>query len=124
MVESEPDAEAMDEIGFKKLLLQFEKRVYKNQEMRIKYPDLPEKFMEAEIELNEIVHEMHVMATVPEHYQILVDLRSVQSLLQLISHDNTDISIAVIDLLQELTDPDILNENEDTVGVLVDALQS
>uniref|UniRef100_A0A0B6YR41 Beta-catenin-like protein 1 n=2 Tax=Arion vulgaris TaxID=1028688 RepID=A0A0B6YR41_9EUPU len=122
MVESEPDAEAMDEIGFKKLLLQFEKRVYKNQEMRIKYPDLPEKFMEAEIELNEIVHEMHVMATVPEHYQILVDLRSVQSLLQLISHDNTDISIAVIDLLQELTDPDILNENEDTVGVLVDAL--
>ena len=36
--------EAMDETGFKKLLLQFEKRVYKNQEMRIKYPDLPEKY--------------------------------------------------------------------------------
>ena len=33
-----------------------------------------------------------------------------------------DISIAVIDLLQELTDPDILNENEDTAVVLVDAL--
>ena len=33
-----------------------------------------------------------------------------------------DISIAVIDLLQELTDPDILNENEDTASVLIDAL--
>lgn len=33
----------MDETSFKKLLLQFEKRVYKNQEMRIKFPDLPEK---------------------------------------------------------------------------------
>ncbi|XP_012935152.1 beta-catenin-like protein 1 [Aplysia californica] len=122
MVEAEPDAEAMDETSFKKLLLQFEKRVYKNQEMRIKYPDLPEKFMESEIELNETVHEMHVMATVPEYYQILVDLRCVQSLLQLIGHDNTDISIAVIDLLQELTDPDILNENEETASILVDAL--
>ena len=45
--------------------------------------------MESEIELNETVHEMHVMATVPEYYQILVDLRCVQSLLQLIGHDNT-----------------------------------
>ena len=45
--------------------------------------------METEIELNETVHEMHVMATVPEYYQILVDLRCVQSLLQLIAHENT-----------------------------------
>ncbi|KAH9502422.1 Beta-catenin-like protein 1 [Bulinus truncatus] len=122
MIEAEPDAEAMDETSFKKLLLQFEKRVYRNQEMRIKYPDLPEKFMESEIELNETIHEMHVMATVPEYYQILVDLRCVQSLLQLIAHENTDISIAVVDLIQELTDPDTLNENEDTAMVLIDAL--
>ncbi|GFN91352.1 beta-catenin-like protein 1 [Plakobranchus ocellatus] len=122
MVEAEPDAELMDETSFKKMLLQFEKRVYKNQENRIKFPDLPEKFLESEIELNEIIHEMHVMATVPEYYQILVDLRCVQSLLQLVAHDNTDISIAVIDLIQELTDPDILSENEDTASVLVDAL--
>ena len=47
------------------------------------------RFMETEIELNETVHEMHVMATVPEYYQILVDLRCVQSLLQLIAHENT-----------------------------------
>ncbi|GFR75921.1 beta-catenin-like protein 1 [Elysia marginata] len=122
MVEAEPDAELMDETSFKKMLLQFEKRVYKNQENRIKFPDFPEKFLQSEIELNEIIHEMHVMATVPEHYQILVDLRCVQSLLQLVAHDNTDISIAVVDLLQELTDPDILTENEDTASVLVDAL--
>ena len=47
------------------------------------------RFLESEIELNEIIHEMHVMATVPEYYQILVDLRCVQSLLQLVAHDNT-----------------------------------
>ena len=35
--------ETLDETNLKKLLLQFEKRVYKNQEMRIKFPDHPEK---------------------------------------------------------------------------------
>lgn len=49
------------------------------------------RFMESEIELNEIIQEMHVIATVPELYHILVDLNTVQSLLQLLSHENTDI---------------------------------
>jgi beta-catenin-like protein 1 len=31
------------------MLLNFEKKVYKNQEQRIKYPDLPEKFVWYEI---------------------------------------------------------------------------
>ena len=35
--------DTLDETNMKKLLLQFEKRVYKNQEMRIKFPDMPEK---------------------------------------------------------------------------------
>lgn len=36
-------AETLDETSLKKMLLNFEKKVYKNQEQRIKYPDLPEK---------------------------------------------------------------------------------
>lgn len=35
----------MDETNLKKLVLKFEKAVYKNQEMRIKFPDLPEKLV-------------------------------------------------------------------------------
>ena len=35
---------ALDEAGVKRMILQFEKRVQKNQEMRIKYPDMPEKY--------------------------------------------------------------------------------
>ena len=41
------------------------------------------------MELNEILHEMHVIATVPDLYHVLVDLNAVQSLLQLLNHDNT-----------------------------------
>ena len=36
-------AEVLDEGALKRMILQFEKKVYRNQEMRIKYPDLPEK---------------------------------------------------------------------------------
>ena len=47
--------------------------------------------MESEIELNDVIQEMHVIATAPELYHILVELNTVQSLLQLLTHDNTDI---------------------------------
>jgi len=38
-------AEPLDEVSLKKLLLQFEKRLYRNQELRIKFPDMPEKYV-------------------------------------------------------------------------------
>ncbi|XP_052822052.1 beta-catenin-like protein 1 isoform X1 [Octopus bimaculoides] len=120
--DEEPEIDVLDEIALKRMLLQFEKRVYKNQEMRVKFPDMPEKFMESEMELNDVLHEMHVVATVPALYHVLVELNTVQSLLQLLTHDNTDISIAVVDLIQELTDVDTLNESEDGATALVDAL--
>lgn len=47
------------------------------------------RFMASEVELNDIIQEMHVIATVPDLYHIVVELNAVQSLLQLISHDNT-----------------------------------
>ncbi|KAL3858660.1 hypothetical protein ACJMK2_008922 [Sinanodonta woodiana] len=122
MLDEEPEVEALDESSLKKMLLQFEKRVYKNQEMRVKYPDLPEKFMESELELNDVVQELHVIATVPELYHILVELNTIQSLLQLLIHENTDISIAVVDLIQELTDVDTLTESEEGATALTDAL--
>ncbi|XP_063104438.1 beta-catenin-like protein 1 isoform X3 [Cavia porcellus] len=104
------------------MILTFEKRSYKNQELRIKFPDNPEKFMESELDLNDIIQEMHVVATMPDLYHLLVELNAVQSLLGLLGHDNTDVSIAVVDLLQELTDIDTLHESEEGAEVLIDAL--
>lgn len=55
----QPEGEEMNELNVKKMLLQFEKKVLKNQELRIKYPETPEKFMDSEVELNEILQLMH-----------------------------------------------------------------
>ncbi|XP_075332197.1 beta-catenin-like protein 1 [Odontesthes bonariensis] len=120
--EEEPEAEPVDESSVKKMILTFEKRSYKNQELRIKFPDNPEKFMESELDLNDIIQEMHVIATMPELYHLLVELNAVHSLLGLLSHENTDVAIAVVDLLQELTDIDTLHESEEGAEVLIDAL--
>lgn len=107
----------------KKLLNQLEKRVTKNQEMRIKYPELPEKFMDSEIELNEIIQEMHLISTHAELYNVLLDSNCIQILLGLLSHENIDISAAVISLLQELTDLESDSiEGFDNVKALIDLL--
>lgn len=120
--EDDPEAEPVDESSVKKMILTFEKRSYKNQELRIKFPDNPEKFMESELDLNDIIQEMHVIATMPDLYHLLVELNAVHSLLGLLSHENTDVAIAVVDLLQELTDIDTLHESEEGAEVLIDAL--
>ncbi|XP_050069328.1 beta-catenin-like protein 1 [Anopheles maculipalpis] len=120
----EPDGEVLDESGLKKMLLLFEKRVLKNQEMRIKFPDNAEKFMESEIELNDAIQELHAVATVPDLYPLLVELNGVASLLDLLSHQNSDISVAVVNLLQELTDVDILHESLDGTETLIEALRN
>ncbi|XP_050523187.1 beta-catenin-like protein 1 [Daktulosphaira vitifoliae] len=114
----------LDEGALKKMILLFEKKVLKNQEMRIKFPENPEKFMESEIELHDIITEMHAIATVPDLYPVLVNLKAVSSLLELLSHENTDIAVAVVNLIQELTDIDTLNENEEETEILIDALLS
>lgn len=78
--------------------------------------------MESEVELHETLQELHIIATNPDLYQLMVELSAVPSLLELLSHENTDIAVGVVDLLQELTDVDILHESEEGASTLIDAL--
>jgi len=112
----------LDSPGVKRLLLSFEKKTLKNQELRIKFPDDPERFLESELELHDSLRELHSLATVPEQYPVLVDLGCVPSLLGLLSHANTDIAVAAVDLLEEMTDVDTLNESSDGAEALVENL--
>ncbi|XP_053600988.1 beta-catenin-like protein 1 isoform X2 [Plodia interpunctella] len=116
------EGEVLDETAVKKLVLNFEKKALKNREMRIKFPDQPEKFMDSEIDLHEALQELSAVATVPDQYPLLVELKCINSLLELLSHDNTDISTKVVHLLQEFTDVDILHESEEGAEELISAL--
>ncbi|XP_065828455.1 beta-catenin-like protein 1 [Oscarella lobularis] len=122
MVEQHGQDDVLDASAVRRLILAFEKRSLKNQEMRIKFPDNPEKFMESELELHTGLEELHAIATVPELYPLVVNLNAVTSLLGLLTHENSDIAIAVIDLIQELTDVDALTESEEGAQELIDTL--
>lgn len=78
--------------------------------------------MDSELELHEAIQELHALATVPELYQLAVEQKLVPTLLGLLSHENTDISVAIVNLLQELTDIDSLNESQEEASYLIDSL--
>lgn len=89
------------------MILKFEKAINKNQEMRVRYADQPEKFMESEADLDEEIKSLLTLTEAPHMYHEFVNLGSVASLMSLLSHENTDIAIDTIDLINELTDEDV-----------------
>jgi beta-catenin-like protein 1 len=76
--------------------------------------------MESELELHEAIQQLHALATVPELYQVAVENKLVPTLLGLLAHDNSDVAIAVVNLLQELTD--IEDDDQEDAAVLIDVL--
>lgn len=111
----------LDAAELKRMVTAFEKKVRINEKNRMKFPDQPDKFMDSELELDEAVGELQVVAGAPELYSDMVKMGLMQTILGLIPHENTDISVSAIALLHEITDPETAVEADDPV-MLVDAL--
>ncbi|CAN4078446.1 unnamed protein product [Withania somnifera] len=114
--------EVLDIKTVKKIVLAFERRLKENIAARLKYPDQPEKFADSEVELHEEIEKLKILAGGPEFYPELVNLGTVASITSLLNHENTDVAIDVVGLLQDLTDEDVLEDNDEPAQVLVDAL--
>eukprot|EP01130_Rhizamoeba_saxonica_P017324 TRINITY_DN8364_c0_g1_i1.p1 TRINITY_DN8364_c0_g1~~TRINITY_DN8364_c0_g1_i1.p1 ORF type:complete len:539 (+),score=130.14 TRINITY_DN8364_c0_g1_i1:156-1619(+) len=102
-----------------RLVLSLERSINRNQEMRIKYPNDPEKFYESELELDLAIKGMHAIATSPHLYRDLIGLNTHNSICQLLNHDNTDIVSDVFALIYELTEAEdgLGEENPDTIYI-------
>jgi hypothetical protein len=94
--------------SLRQLLLNLEKKVARNQQQRAKHYDEPSKFMDSEIELHAAISDLTTVAASPELYPILVESNSVKTILGMITHENTDISLASVSLLDELIDASVL----------------
>lgn len=97
---SQQVVEALDLKTLKKLVLSFERRLSANLEARLKYPDQPDKFADSELDLHDELQKLKVLAGGPELYPDLVALNAVPSILGLLTHDNVDVAIDVVSLLQ------------------------
>ena len=122
----------MNVTGIRKLLLRLERAANKNQDQRSKYTDDPTKcvpslssllhglshdarrFIDSEADLDGALRALMPLAQVPIlAYPELVRSGSVARLVGLLSHENADIAIDVIDLLHELTDEDNETDEEE-----------
>lgn len=117
----ETRAEKIDAAWLRKLALNFEKRISKNTELRAKFEDMPQKFMGSEADLDADVKALSILSEHPELYEEFAKLGCLASLVSLLSHDNTDIAIDAIEIINEFTDDDVEAEQEQW-NVLVDAM--
>jgi beta-catenin-like protein 1 len=98
--------ETIDLTWLKRTALSFERKINKNAELRAKYADDPLKFVASEADLDADIKTLSLLSEYPSLYAQLVKSGSLTSLVQLLAHDNTDIAISAIQVLEELTDED------------------
>eukprot|EP00049_Salpingoeca_infusionum_P027525 m.32986 g.32986 ORF g.32986 m.32986 type:complete len:589 (+) comp9565_c0_seq2:98-1864(+) len=115
-------AKEFTDLDMRKLALGLEKKVAKNQELRIKFAAEPMKFLDSEVALHEEITNLSVAATVPEFYPVLIQLDTPKTLVQLLLHENSDVVGAVLTSLNELTDIDALEDNPENAAAFVDSL--
>ena len=99
---------SIDASTLKRMVLKFEKILTKNQELRIKYAQEPSKFIESEADLDEEIKNLNGISSYPDLYPLLIQLGTLNSILSLLAHENTDIVIATVSLLNEWTDEDVV----------------
>jgi beta-catenin-like protein 1 len=100
--------------ALRRLLGRFERTVTKNAEQRGKYSDDPTKFIDSESDLDTMLKQFLPLTQNPVlYYPELVNTGTVGILANLLSHENTDIAVDVVEVLQELTDEDVGNDEAD-----------
>nr|GAT59458.1 predicted protein [Mycena chlorophos] len=127
------DPDALSITSIRRMLLRFERAVNKNQDHRSKYPDDPTKFIDSEADLDSAIKGLLPLAQAPVlAYPELVRSGAIALLIGLLSHENADIVIDVVEVIHELTDEDVGNEGaededeerspEEALKILVEGL--
>jgi len=118
LLNSAEDVDEVDAASVRAMASSLKKALKSNQKMRMKHADDPAQFVDSEVELDECLTRMHAIASAPEHYHVLVDAGGVPALVECLRHDNTDIIIEAIDLVKELTDPDLVEDASEALALV------
>eukprot|EP00923_Selenidium_pygospionis_P031699 GHVN01056090.1.p1 GENE.GHVN01056090.1~~GHVN01056090.1.p1 ORF type:complete len:383 (+),score=74.49 GHVN01056090.1:1693-2841(+) len=102
--------EAITTTNLQRVMTQFEAKVKKNQEMRIKHKDQPEKFLKSEVDLDEEVKKFKQLPASPDLIDLFVSGGGFGTLVAQLSHPNVDVAAEVVGVLEEMTDPEVVAE--------------
>ncbi|KAI0873776.1 Catenin-beta-like protein [Hypoxylon argillaceum] len=119
--DAEPAPEKMDAAWLRRTALSFERKISRNAEQRAKFEDDPSKFIASEAELDAEIKALSILSEHPELYTEFARMGCVGSLVGLLAHENTDIAIDAVEIIDELTDEDVTAEDAQ-YEALVDAL--
>ncbi|KAJ1967313.1 hypothetical protein IWQ62_001937 [Dispira parvispora] len=92
--------------GIRRLITQLEKAIHKNQELRVKHADVPARFMESEVELDQVLTRFLDLTQAPQRLPDLIQFQAIPLLVSLLTHENTDIAATVVRIFNEWTDED------------------
>ncbi|GAA6003520.1 hypothetical protein JCM10207_000372 [Rhodosporidiobolus poonsookiae] len=121
IMDSAPGQEGVDHLpgedmtaaSVRKQLLSLEKAVNKNRDLRTKYPTDPEKFVDSEYNVLEAIRALLLFSTAPAlTYPILLENATPSTFADLLSHENTDVPVAVVETLEEWVDPEGLEDDD------------
>ena len=99
--------------GIQSAAQSLERTLQRNQLLRAQHQDDPSKFMMNELALNDEIVSFQSAAVNVLSYESLIEFGVIQSFLILLNHENSDISISVINVLVELLDPTLLQEDKE-----------
>ena len=102
LLEGGGEIPALDAAGVKRLLLSLERCISANRAARIKHASEPLRYLDSEVALHSALQALQALAAAPEQYPALLASGSLPSLLDLLTHENTDIAAGVVALLAEL----------------------
>ncbi|KAI8901688.1 Catenin-beta-like protein [Globomyces pollinis-pini] len=94
----------------KKLLFTLEKSLSSNTLLRSKYSNNPLKFIDSEQALDDAISALTSISSSPELFPVLIQLNSHVSILSLLAHENTDIVLSTLTLINEFTDDDTVDQ--------------
>ncbi|KAF9485315.1 DUF1716-domain-containing protein [Pholiota conissans] len=127
----EDEVQQMTITQLRRSLQVFERALNKNQAQRSKYPNDPSKFIDSEADLDAAIKAMLPLSQSPSlAYPELVRSGTLTMTIGLLTHENVDIVIDVVELIYELTDEDAdteyeekdYEENQEALKILVDGL--
>ncbi|ORX43532.1 DUF1716-domain-containing protein [Hesseltinella vesiculosa] len=105
--DADTDQEQLTAASVKCMILKFEKAINKNQELRMRHSGDPTRFMESEADLDEEIKRLLVLTQAPHLYPELVKLNTIESMMSLLTHENTDIMIDAVEVINEWLDEDV-----------------
>ena len=106
------------------VLINLRSKIKVNRELRIKYSSLPQKYVESEVDLDEAIKAVTLLSGEKDSFISFIKSGGLHSLLELLDHDNTDISSEVISTIVEFTSDASVAELDGEASTLKAYLQS